>query len=425
MDYHALHGNDVASFDISQTHRLPTVAASQVLDELQDDDTGYIPTGIDALDKQLLFDTSLSLTGGSERSGGIQRGAVTEIWGPPGSGRTALGIQLASETICSGNSVVWIDCFQKVQIPRIKAVLEASISKRGLKTDNEAEETLLGNLTHYSCLTLPHFLALISRPTPKAIAPNTSLVVVNSISALVNSALPRSHENRSSAKGGQGPTTSAKRLQGLQSIISSLKKLAATRNCAVVILSQCATRMHSEQGAALVPAINATVWEQGIATRLALFRNWTWHNARPSSVFLAGVQKLNGRIADDVIDQAVAFTVEPTGVKGAEYEASHPQEIAAAAQQKRKLEHTELEVPDSEDEDYGWAEEDEAALPAPPQQWQGSEDVILGQEIGQSDEESDGVAQQGDDELEDRLASADYDYDYGHEEELGTHDGGE
>lgn len=110
MDYHALHGNDVASFDISQTRkslcycpasyvdltwpcpdRLPTVAASQVLDELQDDDTGYIPTGIDALDKQLLFDTSLSLTGGSERSGGIQRGAVTEIWGPPGSGRTALG----------------------------------------------------------------------------------------------------------------------------------------------------------------------------------------------------------------------------------------------------------------------------------------------------------------------------------------------
>lgn len=65
----------------------------------------------------------------------------------------------------------------------------------------------------------------------------------------------------------------------------------------------------------MVPAINATVWEQGIATRLALFRNWTWHNARPSSVFLAGVQKLNGRNADDVIDQAVAFTVELVSVQ--------------------------------------------------------------------------------------------------------------
>ena len=94
--------------------------------------------------------------------------------------------------------------------------------------------------------------------------------------------------------------------------------------------------------------------------------------------------------------------------------------MAAAADQKRKLEHTELEVPDSEDEDYGWAEEDEAAMPAPPQQWQGSEDVILGQEMGQSDEDSNDEGQQeGDDELDDRLASADYAYEADPEEALG------
>lgn len=57
-------------------------------------------------------------------------------------------------------------------------------------------------------------------------------------------------------------------------------------------------------------------------------------------------------------------------------------------QPKRKLGQTGLEVPDSEDdEDYGWAEEDEAALPPPPSQWQGSEDIILGQEIGASDDD--------------------------------------
>lgn len=54
---------------------------------------------------------------------------------------------------------------------------------------------------------------------------------------------------------------------------------------------------------------------------------------------------------------------------------------------KRKLGQTEFEVPDSEDdEDYGWADEDEAAMPAPPPQWQGSEDIILGQEVCRSDE---------------------------------------
>lgn len=57
---------------------------------------------------------------------------------------------------------------------------------------------------------------------------------------------------------------------------------------------------------------------------------------------------------------------------------------------KRKLGHTDLEIPDSEDdEDYGWAEEDEASMPGPPPQWQGSEDILLGQEVGHSDDDDD------------------------------------
>lgn len=100
-------------------------------------------------------------------------------------------------------------------------------------------------------------------------------------------------------------------MQALQTIISLLNKLAATRDCAVVILSQCATKMQSEHGAALVPAVNATVWEHGVATRIALFRNWSWEDRKPYSVFLAGAQKVDGRMMLDVVDSAAAFTVEP------------------------------------------------------------------------------------------------------------------
>lgn len=46
--------------------------------------------------------------------------------------------------------------------------------------------------------------------------------------------------------------------------------------------------------------------------------------------------------------------------------------------QKRKLGQTGFEVPDSEDEDYGWQDDDADALPRPPPQWQGSEDILLG-----------------------------------------------
>lgn len=52
---------------------------------------------------------------------------------------------------------------------------------------------------------------------------------------------------------------------------------------------------------------------------------------------------------------------------------STPQNIP----QKRKRS---MEVPDSEgedDEDYGWAEEDEEDVPVMPPQWQGSEDILI------------------------------------------------
>ena len=53
---------------------------------------------------------------------------------------------------------------------------------------------------------------------------------------------------------------------------------------------------------------------------------------------------------------------------------------------KRKLAQTDLEVPDSDDEDYGWAEEDDGAIPFVPRRGQGSEDLLLGHDLGYSDE---------------------------------------
>lgn len=65
-------------------------------------------------------------------------------------------------------------------------------------------------------------------------------------------------------------------------------------------------------------------------------------------------------------------------------------EVAAMERRpKRKLGQTDLEVPDSDqdDEDYGWADDDDDALPPPPSQWQGSEDLILGKDADLSGEE--------------------------------------
>ena len=55
---------------------------------------------------------------------------------------------------------------------------------------------------------------------------------------------------------------------------------------------------------------------------------------------------------------------------------------------KRKLGETAFEIADSEDEDYGWQEKDSSLLPGMPPQWQGSEDLILGQQTHEIERDS-------------------------------------
>lgn len=96
----------------------------------------------------------------------------------------------------------------------------------------------------------------------------------------------------------------------LQYIVGALQKLAATRDAAVVVLTQCATRMQAERRATLTPAINANVWEQGIATRVALFRDWMWHDGHASGARLAAVQKVNGKATSNALETVYGFEIE-------------------------------------------------------------------------------------------------------------------
>lgn len=106
-------------------------------------------------------------------------------------------------------------------------------------------------------------------------------------------------------------STSARRLQILQFIVSSLQKLAATRDIAVVILSHSATRMQAERGATLIPAISASSWEHGIATRLVLFRDWSVRNREVTGLRFAGIQKLNGKpFASESFGAVFAFDIQ-------------------------------------------------------------------------------------------------------------------
>ncbi|KAK3390232.1 hypothetical protein B0H63DRAFT_109383 [Podospora didyma] len=412
MDYHAIHGRDVSSFDLPSTHRLPTVSAAQALNDFQGDQSNFVPTGLSSLDASLGagLDTVVS------SPGGIQKGHVTEIWGPPGAGKTAFG------------GVVWVDGFHYVSSERLRSVA----SPASAEAAEEPAADPLDAFTHYTCPSLAHLIALLCRPTASCIPSTTSLVVVDSLSALVNHAFPKTldPQGKVDVKGKKGPSMSARRLQVLQHIVGSLQKLAATRDLAIVILTQCASKMQAERGAALIPAINASVWEQGISTRLVLFRDWAQDDSESRALHFVGIQKLNGKASTALVDGACAFRIaevflgtsypdergwlliiQQAGLVSVECDNTQLSGgITSTSAPKRKLGETDFEIADSEDEDYGW-EDDEDAIPPMPSQWQGSEDILL--QPPESDEESnlideDTLDNQQDDDLESVVKESDH-----------------
>jgi hypothetical protein len=68
--------------------------------------------------------------------------------------------------------------------------------------------------------------------------------------------------------------------------------------------------MQAERRATLTSAINANVWEQGIVTRVVLFRDWMWHDGHAAGARLAVVQKVNGKMNLDALEAVYAFEIE-------------------------------------------------------------------------------------------------------------------
>jgi RecA/RadA recombinase len=69
---------------------MPTVSAAKALQDLKTSYTRCISTGLVQLDA-VLQNREPILSEGEPVNGGVTRGKVTEVYGPPGVGKTALG----------------------------------------------------------------------------------------------------------------------------------------------------------------------------------------------------------------------------------------------------------------------------------------------------------------------------------------------
>ena len=107
-------------------------------------------------------------------------------------------------TFIRSDSNVCTDCFQSLPGQRLADVIAATNRFKSDPSNFMIDETGNFRFLHYDCFTLPHLISLITRPPAKTPHSDPSLVVLSSINALINRALPKSQDENRDLKPNQG-----------------------------------------------------------------------------------------------------------------------------------------------------------------------------------------------------------------------------
>jgi hypothetical protein len=156
------------------------------------------------------------------------------------------------------------------------------------------------------------------RPPASFPPPNTSLVIIDSLSTLIDNAYPRNVEGKN--KNDQTRWAAGRRFAVINELISTLSRFAALHNIALLVTCQTITRIRGASRALLVPAISGVEWENGISTRVVLFRDWIRQGRlmdkaesdRLRKARFAGLLKLNGVVLADEgsVGSIASFAIE-------------------------------------------------------------------------------------------------------------------
>lgn len=175
-------------------------------------------------------------------------------------------------------------------LPRLTAILSSVMGKaRGDKSLNSASENsglssideVLDRFHYIRAQSLPHLLSLLIHSPPGFPGQETSLLVVDSISAFFPSYFPNTTELKSQLKEGRIPDN--QHLQWLLNrkwtiagdIATHLMKLAASQpHLAVVLTNQTHTKIRGQLQATLFPVVSGGSWDAGIHNRIVLYRDW-------------------------------------------------------------------------------------------------------------------------------------------------------
>ena len=313
---------DIHNFSTSSSHRLVTISGTQALQNELGRARG-ITTSLPSLD------ASLVPTGSNLPSSGIRPGYVTEIYGPPGVGKTTFGIQLASNVLHSikpDAKAVWLNTGSALVHSRLASIISSYTFPSHVDPPSSPPrlqplDAFLARFVYHEIVSLPHLLTLIMHPTAIFPPSYTTLLVIDDLSNLIFSSLPHpAPANKSDpVASAVAKRESARRIQIVESLSSALSSLAASRHIAIVILNKCTTAQRPGSQAVLKPALAGQAWDPGIYARIVLYQDFpSWDvrdklsESESQCWRLAEVVRLGNK---DVVRSAIAFVIDEAGMR--------------------------------------------------------------------------------------------------------------
>ncbi|RAH63089.1 P-loop containing nucleoside triphosphate hydrolase protein [Aspergillus piperis CBS 112811] len=364
-----------------------------------------IPTGLVALDEAISISAPVISTTSNERIReftegkgnqlkGLPVGHVTEVFGPPGAGKTMLGLNAAAGALGRGEGVVWIGRFDLLLVfssgciytasplprPRLRKLLElqspaSPSSPRSLTTEN---------LTYIRAPTLPHLLSLFHHPPASFPPPNTTLLVIDSVSAPFTPYFPNPSDINQppQAQRDVQKWLTTRKWNVISDLAAQLVKFASRANLAILVINQTHTRIRGQVRATLSPILSGRGWESCVRARIGVYGDFGY-GGDGGWVRVAEVMKRDGRLVT-VRDKTtvVPFRVANDGLYAVEMGLEGNEEDGVAVQVREKqaqdedalepeepLEEEPVEEEEPELEDYqaqdDSAQEELAPDPAP------------------------------------------------------------
>ncbi|KAL2433490.1 hypothetical protein ABEF95_004663 [Exophiala dermatitidis] len=277
---------DIHNFSNSPSqHRLPTVSGIEALESASAKARG-IPSGLPALDS-LLLPGEFALA-----TPGIQRGHVTEVFGPPGVGKTTFALQAAINTLLSpvdDSHVLWVNTGSPLIEERMHEMLKASLE--GEHNTNEAspgssrpvldatKSLLQDKFMYLEASSLPRVLALFLHPTRFCPSSKTSLIVVDDLSNLVLGSFTRNPKTLkpsapAAVREKMEKRAAGRRFRVIESLAAAMSKIAALKKLSVLVLTNATMSFKAGHKAILRPALSSQAWDAAVHTRIMLYRDF-------------------------------------------------------------------------------------------------------------------------------------------------------